>query len=216
MRAPETGEGRNQVDAAGGGALRGQRFEFGCIIDDPEAVAEPLHRCAGGKHRSFQGIRRLRAFRGVKQPGDGREQAVHRLRQRAPDIHEHERARAVGVLGIAGLEGGLPEQRGLLITCHAGHGYSRAARRARPGHAEGAARRANLGQGLHRHTEQLAQLAAPIQRADVEQHRPRGVRGVGGVHRTAGQVPDDPAVDRADRQIRSGLYVTVAQQPLEL
>ena len=45
------------------------------------------------------------------------------------------------------------------------------------------------------------QLVVPLQRVDVEQHRARGVAGVGDVQRAAGQLPDEPGVDRAERQL---------------
>src|SRR3546814_9329478 len=48
------------------------------------------------------------------------EEALDRLRALLAHVHEHERPGAVGVLGHAGLEAGLSEQRRLLVARHAG------------------------------------------------------------------------------------------------
>ena len=84
---------------------------------------------------------------------------------RSADVHEHEAAGAVGVLRGARLEAGLPEQRGLLVAGDAGDRDAGGQAAAIGGDAEAAARRADLGQGGHRHAEQVAQLGAPGQLA---------------------------------------------------
>ena len=49
--------------------------------------------------------------------------------------------------------------------------------------------------------EQRQQLVVPLARVEVEQHRPRRVRQVGDVRRAAGQLPDEPGVDRPEGQL---------------
>ena len=62
----------------------------------------------------------------------------------------------------------------------------------------------NRGQHLARDRQDLEQLIVPIKRAQVHQHRAAGVGGIGDVHAptgAAGQVPDQPGVDRAKERV---------------
>ena len=54
---------------------------------------------------------------------------------------------------------------------------------------------------LARHPQQPQQVVVPLQRVDVEQHRARRVADVGDVRRAIREVPHEPAVDRAERQL---------------
>ena len=62
---------------------------------------------------------------------------------------------------------------------------------------------ADLGQRPLRNPEQLEQLGVPGRPPDVEEHRPRGVGGIG--DELAGQLEDEPGVDGAEhRPVRLG------------
>ena len=63
------------------------------------------------------------------------------------------------------------------------------------------ARRSHLRQHARRDAEQPQQFVVPLQRVDVEQHRARRVADVGDVARAAGQLPDQPRVDGAEREL---------------
>ena len=63
------------------------------------------------------------------------------------------------------------------------------------------ARRPHLGQHAARHAQHAQQFVVPVERVDVEQHRPRGVGDVGHVGLAARQLPDEPAVDGAEGQL---------------
>ena len=63
------------------------------------------------------------------------------------------------------------------------------------------ARRSDLRQQARRDLEQPQQVVVPFQRVDVEQHRARRVADIGHVLRAAGQLPDQPRVDRAEREL---------------
>ena len=52
VRAAETGERRHQEHTTGRGALRGQLLEFRRVVDDPEAVPQPLDGRSGSEHRA--------------------------------------------------------------------------------------------------------------------------------------------------------------------
>ena len=60
------------------------------------------------------------------------------------------------------------------------------------------------GRSRQRHTEELGQLGIPRQRPDVEKQGARRVGGVGRVHGSAGQPPQQPAVDGPEGQLGSG------------
>ena len=87
--------------------------------------------------------------------------------QVSPDVHQHERAGAVGVLGHARLEARLAEQRGLLVAGDAADRDAGAARREPcDGHAEPSARRPHLGQHAQRarRTGRTARRTTPASR----------------------------------------------------
>src|SRR6476620_7152768 len=74
---------------------------------------------------------------------------------------------------------------------------SSAARRAAGKAARGVERR----QRRRRYAENLEQVGIPGQRPQVEQLWAGGGRRVAGVHSAAGQVPENPAVDRSHAQV---------------
>ncbi len=84
------------------------------------------------------------------------------------------------------------------------------------GHADASARGHDGRQRRDRDVQERAQLGIPRPSPDVAQQRAAGVAHVGGEHLAAGQLPDQPGVDRADRQIVVDRNVTVGQQPFGL
>ena len=54
-------EGRDQIDALHGVGLVGERAGLGGVLDDAEAVAQPLHRGAGDEDRAFERVGALAA-----------------------------------------------------------------------------------------------------------------------------------------------------------
>ena len=108
---------------------------------------------------------------------------------------------------MPGLEARLAEQRRLLVAGHAADGRPRpAGRRPRRRRSPRTARwRAAPRAGSDGGTcEQVGQLVAPGQAADVVEQGPAGVGRVGGVDRAGRQLPQDPAVDRSERQVGPG------------
>ena len=124
-------------------------------------------------------------------------------------VEEDEAARPVGVLGAARLEAGLAEERRLLVAGDPRHRDLAAELGRRPVDAGGGQR---LRQPRRVDPEQRAELLVPAPAVDVEEHRPRGVGVVGGV--AAGELEDEPGVDRAERRPLGPL--DVARQPLDL
>ena len=128
-----------------------------------QPIAQPLHDRARDEDRYLPA--RTRSRRRSARPmvvsspffdGDGV----------APVFMQHEAAGAVGVLGHAGLEAGLAEERGLLVAGDAGD-RDRRAEQTRLGLAIDLARRAHLRQHRARHAEELQQLVVPSPAVDV-------------------------------------------------
>ena len=91
----------------------------------------------------------------------------------------------------------MPDERRLLVAGDAGDGQR---------DAEEPSLGDDLG-GAHEPRQQLAldaeegeQLLVPVEVVQAEQHRPRGIRQIGDVGLAAGQAPDEPGVDRAERE----------------
>jgi len=115
-------------------------------------------------------------------------------------MQQHEAAGAVGVLRHAGAVAGLPEQRRLLIAGDAADDQRLAQDRLGQ-HAEGVRRWVDVRQDGARHAQQAQQLRVPIARVDVEQHRARRIRRICDVRAVAGELPDEPGIDRAECEL---------------
>ncbi len=93
----------------------------------------------------------------------------------------------------------MAKRRRLLVAGIAGD-RERAAKQMRRCHADLFARRGYLRQNLARHVEDLQQLLVPVQRLQVEEQRARCVADIGGMHRAVREIPDQPRIDRAERE----------------
>ena len=106
--------------------------------------------------------------------------------------------------------------RSLLIAGDAGDGDAGAEDAAGSSGAEVAARRAHLGEHMQRHVQQLAHLGRPDVSLDVEEHRAGRIRGVGGVHRSIGEFPQEPGVDRAGSHTGVMPDAALGEEPFQL
>src|ERR1051325_8215715 len=87
-------------------------------------------------------------------------------------------------------------------------------------HAERVRRRMHFRQDGARHAQQPQQLVVPLVGVDVEEERARGVGDVGDVGPIAGELPDEPRVHGAERELPARRALTRArnlvEQPCEL
>ncbi len=184
------------------------------LADEPEPVANPLDDRAADEDASLQRVGRPPAER----PRDRRQQPVARGDRRLARVLEQEAARPVGVLGEARRQAHLPEERRLLVARRSRRPGRLAERGARG--AVDLARAADLGQEAARNAKEPQQLLVPVEPPQVEEHGPRRVADVGDVRGAARQLPDEPGVDRAERQpARLGPLaraLDVLQDPREL
>jgi hypothetical protein len=219
VRREQSGERRDDVGAAVVVDAAGQRLDLVRGVDQPQVVAQPLHERTGDRDRALQGVHGWLSVQGVTHRG---QQAVARHDLGRAGVEQQEVAGAIGVFGLAGLQAGLAERRGLLVAedPRDRHARERAALAHLPVHL---GRRAELRQQVDRDAHLGRDLGHPLQRVEIQQHRARGVRRVGDVHaavRPAGQVPHQPRVDRAHRQLAAlgprASAVHVVQQPARL
>ena len=113
----------------------------------------------------------------------------------------------------------LAEQGGLLVPGDARDRH-RGAKQVRGRLAIDFARGPHLGQQLARHVQQAQQLLVPRAGMQVEQQGAGGVARIGEVERAAGQLPQQPGVNRAEGQFAAPRPLPgarhVVQQPANL
>ena len=180
----------------------------GARPDDAQVVAQPLHQCAGDGDGTFECVT---GFLLADLPCDGGDETAGRRHRRLAGVHQQEAAGAVGVLGLARREARLAHKRRLLV-----------AEDSRDRHAisgsEHSGRRHDARQHGAWNAERGEQRRVPIQRREVHQLRAAGVGDVGQVQ--TGEVPQQPAIDRAEREV-AGLRTParighVVEQPAQL
>ena len=180
-----------------------------------QLVPQPLDGCARHKNRTFQRV----IHPSVQSPRHGGDQPVLGENRLLTDVHQQKAARAEGAFGLAPGKAGLAEQRGLLVARR-----PRDLDLAAEVHRVGVLVELAVGHGTRQHTaryiENFQYLIVPVQRVDVEHHRPAGVGVVGHVDLAAGQLPDEPRLHRAEQQVAALGTRThaghVVQDPLEL
>ena len=196
MGRPQPHERGHEVDSGVVGHLAGALLRFGGVVEDAQAVAQPLHGRARRKDRALQGVRRAAARvagqRG-EQPVLGRDHLLAGMQQqKGPGAVRH--------LGQAGPDAALSEEGGLLVSHHARNRNLRPkVRGAR--HPEVARAGAHLGQDARRDFEQVGERRIPGLAVQVVEEGARGVGVVRGVHRTARQPRHQPGVDGARGQV---------------
>ena len=116
VRRAETGEGRHEDDTTGVRDGVGDGFDLGRCAEELHVVAQPLHDRAADEDAAFERVCGLL----VEAAGERGDEAFGGESECAADVLQQEAAGAVGVLGVAGRDAELAEERGLLIACDAG------------------------------------------------------------------------------------------------
>ena len=164
--------------------------------DDPQAVAQPLHRRAGHEDRALErvGHRPVRPIHADRREQPGSDGTGH-----VAGVDQHERAGAVRALRVADVEAS-PGR----TARPAGRRRCRRSGRSSPRNAAGSVRPTSPYDGTTsgsaaRGTPNSSHSSVPpARRREVEQQRAAGVGRVGDVARAAGQPGDDVGVDGAD------------------
>ena len=203
----EPHEGGHEVDASRVRHRVRQGLGLGRGPDQPEPVSEPLDGGAGDEDRALRGRTRSAGGPppgGRQRPGHRREEAGLRGDGRRAGVEEKEASRPVRVLR-APPGPGPPDRRG----------RPAGPRRCRPPECRPADRRGPpsprrpLPTGGRRGRSRAGcgggrQLRVPVETPDVEAEGARGVRGIRRVDAPARELPEEPAVHRAERRARRG------------
>src|SRR5207245_9371927 len=99
-----------------------QVLRFGRVVDEVQAVAQPLDRRARDEDAALQRVHRLTAG----PAGDRGEQPTSRLWAAPARVQQQEGPGAIGVLRLSRRHTALPVQRCLLVTGHPCDGELRA------------------------------------------------------------------------------------------
>ncbi len=190
---PQAGERGHDDDAAGVRTVAARSLTSGARRDDLEAVAQPLDRGAADEDAALERVgrsaRRRSARRRSRAAGCGSRRACSpvnmRRKQPVPYVHFTRPGRVQSCPKSAACWspripaiGTLPPRtaREVSATCPPLGTIS--------GRTDG------------RNVEKPRELRVPAARAQIHQHRARGVGDVGDVPPAARQVPDEPGVDR--------------------
>ena len=193
----ETHERRNEIDAIVGREVRGHTGGLRRHFQAGPVRLAATGRGARHEDRTLEGVGWLPG----RVTGDGGEEAGLRGDSLLAGVQQEECAGAVRVLGQAGPPAPLPEECRLLVprdACRSGERPRTTCGSVSPkmpldGRTSGSTARGT--------PQERQQLVIPLAAVDVVQHRAGGVGRVGGMDTAARQLPDQPAVDGAGRQL---------------
>ncbi len=192
------------------------------FLDQIQVVTQPLDERAGDGDRAFQAVNGRIVADLVSKRG---QQAALGLDRLGAGVEQHEAARPVGVLGLAGAEARLAYQGSLLVAQIAAYRDLVAKRPTLRGLAPCLRIAGGHDPGQHRswYSHNAEDLVIPIQGFQVHQHGSGSIRNVGDVGaavRAARQPPDHPGVDIAEERIAAfccGAHaINILQDPFDL
>ena len=195
MRSAETRERGHDVHSVAAPDFLGKVIRVLRVRDYPQTVAQPLNDGAAGENAALERVFDRSVLLGGGNRGEQSVAALHRLVTR---VCEEEAARAVGDLNVARVKAALTEERRLLVARDAADRHLRAHDL---GFAVDLAAAFDLGQHTHGYAEQSAEFSIPRKRVNIIQHCARGVGAVGNVNPSARQLPHEPCVDCAEKQL---------------
>ena len=117
------------------------------------------------------------------------------------DVHQRERARAVGALRVPFAKAGLAEERGLLVAGDPRDGEPVGQEPDAPRAPNLLGASDDLRQDALGDAEERAQLGVPLRAREVHEQRARRVRDVGRVDRAARELAHEEAVDGPEREL---------------
>ena len=190
----KSGKRRNNVHAAAVGQLFGEVLAVIRLVDEVQLIAQPLNDRPRHEHGALQSVLGRIAEAGRR---DRSQQTVGGRDALASGVCQQETACSVCVLPFPRPEASLPEQRRLLIACDAADGQSCPHQ---VGVTVDLTAGTHLGQDAGGDIQNMQQLLVPATAPDVVQHGARGIGRIGHMDAPTGQLPDQPAVHRAEQQ----------------
>ena len=194
------GEGRHEHQFTRALHPGGQGIHLGGLADDPQAIAQPLDHGPSIEEAALNAIGG--AAVGVAPTDRAQQPPCSPLRAKAT-VHHQESARAVGALRLARFKAELAITGRLLVTQHRRDG---GASEGKPlgDHGKGTAGRQQFREGSGRQSDALDRVRQPAQLLQVQEQRSTGIADVGGMARSAAEVPEQPAVDGAKTEVIGG------------
>ena len=196
MRRTQAYKGRNHIAAVGIGHRFRHSFGFGSIANKAQLITQPLDSSAGNENRAFQRI----LYLAVYTPSDSCNKTVFAVNRLFAGIHQHKAARAIGIFCFAGYKAGLSEKCALLIACSAGD-RNRCLKQLGIGRTVYTAGRLNLRQHLARNAQNSQDFVIPLQSMNIKHQCTRSIGIIRNMNLTAGQLPDNPAVNSTEQQL---------------
>ena len=188
----EADQGRNKVDAAGVLHGTGQGFCFRRILNNLQAVAQPLDRSADNKLDTFNFVEDFAID--PNKAGGGQAVEGHRP---VTGAEGEDAGGPVGHLAHSLFKAGLAKETALLVANIAGNGDGGAKEVGISGTKHGSGGQ-HLGR-LHRLDPQvLSDIIVPLQFINIEHHGTGGVGVIGDKPFAARQLIDQPGVDIAE------------------
>lgn len=216
VRGPEPGEGRHDVNSAGRFGRHRHLLGLAGVLEELQAIAEPLDRGPGHEDTPLQGVVSL----AVEAIGDRRQEAVIRQGWFQAGVHHDEGPGSVGVLDRALVIGGLAKERCLLVPGNPGNRDLDPVEGEVPGVAVDRRTLLDFRQDCPGDIEQVEDVLVPVESVDIEEHCPAGVGDVGRVGPAPGQLPEQPGVDGAEEEVPTGGLLPGAghliENPLDL
>ena len=211
-KAAESG---NEVDARRVRDALGDPFGRFERVEDLESAPQPFECDACHEDAAFERVSDMIA----ELPCDGGVESVVRLHITIARVEEEEGAFPISVLRRAGCEAALAEEVGLLVAEDAADGDLRAEYSGR-GHAVFIGGWMNLGHKGARNLRLLQQRVVPRAVREVVEHRARRIRIVCRMNLAACELPEEPAVDRAEGEVALFCQSTrtghVVEEPADL
>ena len=215
VRRAHAGERRDQINPAVVRERSRQRFRLRRGRNQLHFVPQPLNRRARHEHAALQRVGRL----AVHAPSDGGQQPRLTANRPRAGVHQHETARAIGILGLARAKACLPIQCRVLVARHRRNGNF-ASKDGLIQHADHARRIDDRRQKRRGNVHRAQKHLVPLLLVNVEQHRARRVRRVGHMHAPARQAIRQKAVHGAEAQLPVlrpvARTVDAVKQPFEL
>ncbi len=196
MRRTQAYKSRNHVATVGIGYRFRHSLGFGGIANQAQLITQPLDSSAGNENRAFECI----FYLAVYTPGNSCNKTVFAVYRLFTGIHQHKTARTIGIFCFAGCKAGLSEQRTLLIACSAGD-RNRCLKQLGIGRTVYAAGRLNLRQHLARNAQNRQDFVIPLQSMNIKHQCTGSIGIIRNMNLTAGQLPDNPAVDSTKQQL---------------
>ena len=213
IRRPHPCKGRHNINAAVIRYLLGKILGIRRFCDKSQLIPHPLDYRACHKHAALQGV----AYFSVYPHGNRGQEPVFALYHLISGVHQQKTAGTISVFGFPLGKTCLSEQRRLLIPGDACDRHLHPLDIDCTVHLAGIS---HLRQHRHRDIQLSADALIPAQVLDIVQHGAGGVGVVGNMYFTSGELPDKPAVHRAEQHFSPlGLFPRAGhmiQDPLHL